>query len=175
MSKAYALPGLRVGWLACRDAGFVAKVRELKDYTTICGSAPSEVLALIALRQRETVLARSKDIMAEGLAALSTFCDKHADKLEFHQPTAGPVAYLRMRGDGLTADDAQAYSEELVRSTGVMVVTSHSFEAAGAFLRLGFAKRGFASALAAWEETFEWVRMPRVPGERAGKRPRSSR
>ena len=52
MSKVYALPGLRVGWLVSPIAnGFIEKVGALKDYTTICGSAPSEILALMALRQ----------------------------------------------------------------------------------------------------------------------------
>eukprot|EP00966_Prymnesium_polylepis_P030077 699179-Prymnesium_polylepis.1 len=45
LSKTYAMPGLRMGWLACRDAGFMADACGLKDYTTICGSAPSQVAA----------------------------------------------------------------------------------------------------------------------------------
>ena len=43
MSKVYALPGLRIGWLACRDADFMSRAIQFKDYTTICGSAPSQV------------------------------------------------------------------------------------------------------------------------------------
>ena len=53
MSKSFSLPGLRVGWLATRDAGLLAAIAAFKDFTTICGSAPSELLALMGLRDRE--------------------------------------------------------------------------------------------------------------------------
>ena len=53
MSKTFALPGLRIGWLACRDRELLARIAAIKDYTTICSSAPSEILALIALRRRD--------------------------------------------------------------------------------------------------------------------------
>ena len=160
MSKVYALPGLRMGWLACRDAGFNGRAANFKDYTTICGSAPSQVLALMALRRREEIVRRSKAIMAEGAAALAAFCANHADKFHFFPPRAGPVAYLAIRGDGLCAADAQAYSERLVEATGVMVLAGAMFEAEGPYLRLGFAKAAFAERLAAWAATFEDVHLP---------------
>merc|ERR1719420_62928 len=50
LSKPYGLPGLRVGWLATRDKDATSKFRHMKDYVTICGSAPSEALGIIALR-----------------------------------------------------------------------------------------------------------------------------
>lgn len=43
LSKSWGLPGLRIGWLASHDKGLLERVCELKDYTTICCSAPSEV------------------------------------------------------------------------------------------------------------------------------------
>lgn len=43
MSKALSMPGLRIGWVAMQDQQLLQKVTELKDYTTICSSAPSEV------------------------------------------------------------------------------------------------------------------------------------
>jgi len=164
MSKVYALPGLRIGWLACRASHFIQQARTYKDYTTICGSAPSQVLALIGMRHRVSLVARSKAIAAEGLAATVAFCEKHSDKFVFHPPDAGPVAYLAIkqgaRGEALTAADAQAYSERLVRQTGVMLISGAMFEAEEPFLRLGFAKAGYAARLAAWEATFETVVLP---------------
>jgi hypothetical protein len=59
MSKAFSMPGVRVGWLATRDGTLMSRLAELKDYTTICGSAPSEVLALIGLRNRDEIAARN--------------------------------------------------------------------------------------------------------------------
>jgi hypothetical protein len=51
ISKSYGLPGLRLGWLVTRDADLRETIMRLKDYTTICSSAPSEVLTAVALRQ----------------------------------------------------------------------------------------------------------------------------
>ena len=59
MSKTYSLPGLRVGWLATRDHELSARLAAYKDYTTICASAPGEILALIGLRERERIVARN--------------------------------------------------------------------------------------------------------------------
>lgn len=43
MSKAFSMPGLRIGWVATQDADLLQQILQLKDYTTICSSAPSEV------------------------------------------------------------------------------------------------------------------------------------
>ena len=65
MSKAFGLAGLRVGWLATRDHSILERASGLKDYTTICNSAPSEILAIIALRAKERILARTGGIIRE--------------------------------------------------------------------------------------------------------------
>ena len=81
MSKSFALAGLRIGWLASRDRAVLDRGARMKDYTTICSSAPSEVLALIALRARERVLERSRSIVSANLAVLDDFFARRADAL----------------------------------------------------------------------------------------------
>ena len=61
LSKAFGLPGLRVGWLATRDETVIHRSLNIKDYTTICNSAPSEVLATMGLDGREHILARNRE------------------------------------------------------------------------------------------------------------------
>ena len=51
------MAGLRIGWLATHDRELLARLAAFKDYTTICSSGPSEILAIIALRARDQVLA----------------------------------------------------------------------------------------------------------------------
>ena len=63
MSKAYGLPGLRIGWIATKDAGVLQKMERYKHYLSICNSAPSERLALIALRAKETILERNRNMV----------------------------------------------------------------------------------------------------------------
>ena len=67
MSKTYSLPGLRVGWLATHDRELYARLAAYKDYTTICAGAPSEILALIGLRERERIIARNLRIISGNL------------------------------------------------------------------------------------------------------------
>ena len=74
MSKVFGLAGLRIGWLAAHDQGLLERCKAIKDYTTICSSAPSEVLALIALRARDDLLREASPAAAaehrDGLGLL---------------------------------------------------------------------------------------------------------
>ena len=68
LSKTYGLAGLRIGWIATRNHDIYRRMAALKDYTTICNSAPSEFLAALALRQREVLAARSLALIQRNLA-----------------------------------------------------------------------------------------------------------
>ena len=81
MSKSFALAGLRIGWLASHDRALLDAAARFKDYTTICASAPAEILSLIALRARDRVLARSRAIVDANLALLDGFFARRADAL----------------------------------------------------------------------------------------------
>ena len=70
MSKAYGLPGLRIGWLACRDRELLARLERRKHYTSICNAGPSEALATIALRNGEALRARNEGDAGGEPAAL---------------------------------------------------------------------------------------------------------
>src|SRR5262249_20467481 len=70
MSKSFALAGLRIGWLATHDARLLDAAARFKDYTTICASAPAEVMSIVALRARDRVLARSREIVDANLPLL---------------------------------------------------------------------------------------------------------
>ena len=78
MSKSFAMAGLRIGWLASHDRELLERVAAFKDYTTICPPAPSEIRRDRRLRARETVLARSRAIVAANMALLDAFFAEHA-------------------------------------------------------------------------------------------------
>lgn len=63
MSKSFAMPGLRLGWLATQDSTLLQAFATLKDYTTICPPAPSEILAAIALHVRATKFVCAPTVM----------------------------------------------------------------------------------------------------------------
>ena len=107
-------PGLRIGWLATRDRDVLDRCARMKDYTTICSSAPSEVLALIGLRARDRVLARSRRIVADNLAVLDDLFRRRADRFAWVRPRGGSIAFPRLLGD-VPIDDFAAGLVESVR------------------------------------------------------------
>ena len=114
MSKSFALAGLRIGWLASRDRALLDAAARFKDYTTICASAPAEILALIALRARERVLARSQAIVEANLALLDGFFARQADRFAWVRPRGGSIAFPELLGP----TPIDRFAEELRRGGG---------------------------------------------------------
>jgi aspartate/methionine/tyrosine aminotransferase len=145
MSKSFALAGLRIGWLATHDAALLRRVAALKDYTTICSSAPSEVLAIIALRARDRVLARSRGILSHNLELLDAFFARMEAHFCWVRPRAGSVAFPRMRhGDAAALDD---FAARLVLAEGVLLLPGSQFGYPGSHFRLGFGRLDMPQAL----------------------------
>jgi aspartate/methionine/tyrosine aminotransferase len=148
MSKSFALPGLRIGWLATHDRDLLDRVARFKDYTTICSSAPSEILAIIALRARDRVLARSREIVARNLDHLDGFFDDWADRFTWVRPRAGSIGYPRLTVPGVRIDD---WAAELVETEGVLLLPGSQFGHPGNHFRLGFGRQNLPEALARLE------------------------
>lgn len=142
MSKSFALAGLRIGWIASRDTALRDRVARLRDYTTICNSAPSELLALMALRARDRVLERSRAIVRENLAHAAEFFAAVGPQAHWVPPRAGSTAFPR-----LAHGDSEALSQRLATSGRVLLLPGPVFGAAPSHFRLGLGRRDFASAL----------------------------
>ncbi|AEO70532.1 uncharacterized protein THITE_2122126 [Thermothielavioides terrestris NRRL 8126] len=107
MSKAFALAGIRIGWIASRDRAIIDAVAAARDYTTISVSQLDDQVASYALSEpvvrplleRNTALARS------NLALLSAFVEKHASVCSWVKPTAGTTALVQFRKNGVPVDD----------------------------------------------------------------------
>ena len=160
LSKAYGLAGLRVGWLATRDSAVRDAVQAYKDYTTICASAPSERLALVALKNAERLVGRCREILAANRPLLEAFLARHAGRFAWRSPQAGPIAFVRFEPGG-----ALAFCERLAEAAGVMLLPSRVFEWGDGHVRFGFGRRSFPEALAALDAYLPDRRGPaRVDG-----------
>jgi aspartate/methionine/tyrosine aminotransferase len=144
MSKSFAMPGLRIGWLATHDRDLLARCAAFKDYTTICSSAPSEVLALIGLRARDAVLRRSRDIVAANMEALDVFFEDWADRFSWVRPRGGSIGFPRLTVPGVTIDD---WAAGLVEAEGVLLLPGSQFGFGGNHFRLGFGRTDLPIAL----------------------------
>ena len=118
MSKAYGLPGLRIGWIACHDRDLLERMVRYKHYLSICNSGPSERLAVAALRGADVILDRTRAIARAGLANTQAFLSEFPHLFESYVPDGGIVIYPRYKG----ADGVEAFARRLVEEAGVVVL-----------------------------------------------------
>ncbi|HSR34988.1 MAG TPA: aminotransferase class I/II-fold pyridoxal phosphate-dependent enzyme, partial [Anaerolineae bacterium] len=143
LSKTYGLPGLRTGWLVLQDASLRDRLLGWKDYTTICASAPGEVLAGIALHVRDKLAARNLRIVEENLALAEAFFSRWRTAFRWNRPQAGSVALVGLRGQS-----AQTFCDRLVTEEGVLLLPSTGLGFGDGHVRFGFGRVGFPEALA---------------------------
>jgi aspartate/methionine/tyrosine aminotransferase len=136
LSKSFGLPGLRAGWLATQDLQGLERISQLKDYTTICASAPSELLATIALRSKERILIEQNERTRRNLSILDAFFERYQDQFSWNRPKGGSISFPRM----LAVEDTFAFSEQVVAETGIMLAPSRAFQYSDNHLRIGFGR-----------------------------------
>ncbi len=142
MSKAYGLGGLRIGWIATRNAEVLSRVQGAKDYTTICSSAPGEFLAELALRHGDELVGRSRRIIGANLELMKEFFARHVERFEWHSPKAGPIAFPRLIGS-----DAGNFCATLARKSGVLLLPGSVYDDSANHLRVGFGRMNMPKAL----------------------------
>ena len=150
------ISGLRIGWLATHDSALLDRAARFKDYTTICASAPAEILALVALRARDRVLARSRAIVGSNLALLDAFFGRQAGRFAWVRPAAGPVGFPELQG-GVSID---RFAEDLLAAEGVLLAPASVFGYPGNRFRLGFGRTDMPAALERLEAFVERTSHP---------------
>jgi len=134
LSKAYGLPGLRIGWIASTPA-LVATTWAYHDYTTIGPGTLSDRFARIALQpaMRARILARTRSILTSNLPVIIDWLDAHADRFSYARPEAGAIVYMRYH-DPI---NSTALVDRLRIEKSVLIVPGDHFGMDG-YLRVGF-------------------------------------
>jgi len=151
MTKPFGLAGLRIGWLASRDTDYLQKVADYKHYTSICNSATSELLAVIALRAKKTILAKNRKIMLDNLILLDQFFQRHSSSLRWTRPESGTIGLVEL----LLPVSIDDFAQELVEKTGVLIMPGSVFDMPGNFFRIGFGRKNFPDVLHHFENYIE--------------------
>lgn len=151
MSKAYGLPGLRIGWVMCKDHGLLQKTERYKHYLSICNSAPSEQLAIIALKARDRILERNRALVSDNVERLGAFFDEFSALFDWRRPDGGCVGFPRYKGPGSTDE----FCENLVEKSGVLLLPpklyrSELLPTPQDRFRIGFGRKGMDEGLAAF-------------------------
>jgi len=143
MSKTYGLPGLRLGWLASKDAGILDRCLEFKYYTSICSSAPSEFLSALALRHREVLVQRNREIVLRNLPLLASFLRQRSNLFEWVKPNASPIGFVRFKPQC----DVLSFCEEAVNKAGVLLLPGTVYDQPR-HIRFGYGRKNMPEALA---------------------------
>jgi len=145
MSKTFALPGLRLGWLIIHQADWLQSVQNYKDYTTICPPAPSEILALIGIKNKDQIIKRNLEIIKRNILLMEEFEVSHPDFIRWIPPKAGSIAFPEL----LLNKDIEQFCRCLIKKTGVMLLPSSVYDYPGSYFRIGLGRNGFDNGLAA--------------------------
>lgn len=150
MSKAYGLPGLRIGWIATRDRELLSRMERAKHYLSICNSAPSEVLAMIALNARERLLERNHRLIESNLGALGAFFDDFPERFDWTVPDGGCIGYPRYCG----REGVEQFCRTLVEQAGVLLLPASVYasvltETPTDRFRIGFGRANIDAGLTA--------------------------
>jgi aspartate/methionine/tyrosine aminotransferase len=148
MSKAFGMAGLRIGWLACQDTQLLKKIERVKHYLSICTSAPAEIISLIALNNKDKILARNNQIVAENLNYLASFMADYHDLFTWVQPQGGCVGFVNYKGAGSIED----FSASLVKDKGVLLMPASIYDHHSNYFRIGFGRKNMPEALAKLKE-----------------------
>ncbi len=156
MSKAYGLPGLRIGWIASQDLELLQRLERYKHYLSICNSAPSERLAVIALGVRDELLSRVRSLMQENIAKLELFFSKHPTLFDWQRPDGGCIAFPKYTGRG----SVDEFCRRLVEDAGVLLLPasiyrSELLDAPTDRFRIGFGRLGIDEGIDAFEQYLE--------------------
>ena len=135
-SKTFGLAGLRTGWLVTQDKEVLRKIIAFKDYLSICSSAPSEILSIIALNHIEQFLAPNLQKIKRNIQHFQQFAAAHETQLRFVPPKASSTAFVQLH----IPESALAFSDKMVAETGIMTVPAEMFNFEGTYIRLGFGR-----------------------------------
>jgi aspartate/methionine/tyrosine aminotransferase len=153
LSKAYGLPGVRIGWIL-GPAEFVEKTWPYHDYTTISPSILSDRLAQIALSpgKREKILDRTRGILRANFPILREWLERQRGFFDFLPPAAGAIAFASYQH----SVNSTELVTRLIREKNVLIVPGDHFEM-DHHLRFGFGSEAnyLRSGLARIEELIE--------------------
>ena len=152
-SKSFGLAGLRTGWLVARDTDFLHKVVAFKDYLSICNSAPSEVLSIIALNNINKFLLPNIEKIKKNVLLFKKFAEDHEVISSFIPPKAGSISFVKLNIENSSLD----FTDRLLQETGIMAVPAEMFDHPGKYIRVGFGRRNLHEILVTLDDYLKTI------------------
>lgn len=143
VSKVYSMPGARIGWLTTKNKDYYVTLCKLKDFTTICSSAPSEILALIGLRADKKIREDNIKTIKKNIELCKTFFKKHNDLFVWIDPRGGSIIFPRLISD----ESPDEFVDRVRENTGVVILPGSVFDWDGNNFRIGLGRKDVPEVL----------------------------
>lgn len=140
-SKTYGLAGLRIGWVATKNRSVYEKMAALKDYTTICNSAPGEYLAEVAMRNRRVFIQRNLAIIKQNVKIVDEIFKQYDRLFQWTRPQAGSMAFPK-----LLQGDVDEFCDDLVKKAGVLLLPGSMYADPNNHFRIGLGRKNLPQA-----------------------------
>jgi aspartate/methionine/tyrosine aminotransferase len=136
LSKTYGIPGIRTGWLVCRDGELMKTFLAAKEQIGICGSVVDEEIAGRAFACREAWLSELRPLIAARLQVVKDWMDGE-EMMEWVEPGGGVVCFPRIKPE--VPVDVDEFYRVLGEVHGAYVGPGHWFEQDRRHMRIGYA------------------------------------
>jgi aspartate/methionine/tyrosine aminotransferase len=147
---------LHFGFHTTASSVVIEKLAAYKHYLSICNSAPSEILALIALRAAPRILDKIGNICDSNLKEIESFLSRFSQVFDWIRPRGGTIGFMRIKFDG---HDSISLAEKLVTQKSVLILPGSFFPGktidTSNHFRIGFGKKDFSVALNALADAME--------------------
>jgi len=143
MTKAYGLAGLRIGWVVSNDTKLISEIESYKHYLSICNSAPSEILAIIALKNKHEILNINKDYLLKNLTLLKKFMKEHQDQFEWVEPSGGCIGFIKLKNE----PDVSKFCDRIREKENLLLLPADVYHVSEPYFRIGFGRKNFPTCL----------------------------
>ncbi|KAL5605834.1 hypothetical protein FOVSG1_005981 [Fusarium oxysporum f. sp. vasinfectum] len=149
VSKAYSLPGIRIGWIISPNTDILQRIIAARDYTTLNVSRIDDAIALFALSPDvlPKIVAQILATQSKNIEQYDQFVTRNADRCKWVRPRGGGTAFIHLSGSDGKSIDEFAFAEKLIKDFGVAVIpASAGFSEEGVadykgYLRLSLGQR----------------------------------
>ncbi len=138
MSKAYGVPGIRVGWLICTQPRLQEAFLAAKEQISISGSVIDEMIAESILARRDALLSTTVADMRKRRDYVADWVTRNERWVEWVRPQAGVMCLIKLKLENLPGGQPLSFCETLLKNTGVYVGRGGWFDLDDCFFRLGY-------------------------------------
>ncbi|MEM7538041.1 MAG: aminotransferase class I/II-fold pyridoxal phosphate-dependent enzyme [Chloroflexota bacterium] len=146
LSKTYGLPGLRVGWLLTRNQAMYDRLFNWKFYTSLCPPAPSEFLAMAAMRVRTQLRDKNIALIEQNLALAEAFFERWPELFTWRRPMSSSIGLV-----GMNVPSVYEFSTKLADDAGVLIQSAKMLGYDDQHMRMGFGRAKFGESLSRFE------------------------